>query len=158
MSARISKANPWKFFVLALGISWFFWMWVILLGWNVFTFPAIILGALGLFGCAIAEIILISRTHDKKQWRDYWQRVFDIRRIGKKWHLVIWLTFPVLNTLALLLSVLAGSPWPEFETARNLLFEPLENSSFCRFYPALWAIAGRAGLAWLCSGWSAGEI
>ena len=124
MSVMISKANPWRFFVLALGISWFFWIWVILLGWNVFTFPAIILGALGLFGPAIAEIVLISLTHDKEEWRDYWQRVFDIRRIGKRWHLVIWLTFPVLNTLALLLSVLAGSPWPEFETARNLMSEP----------------------------------
>jgi len=133
-------------------------MWVILLGWNVFTFPAIILGALGLFGPAIAEIILISRTHDKEEWRDYWQRVFDIRRIGKRWHLVIWLTFPVLNTLALLLSVLAGSPWLEFETARNLLFEPWRILFFCRFYPALWPITGRAGLAWLCSRWPAGEI
>ena len=78
MSVRISKANPWKFFALALGISWFFWIWVILLGWNVFTFPAIVLGALGLFGPAIAEIILISRTHDKEGWRDYWQRVFAV--------------------------------------------------------------------------------
>jgi len=133
MSTRISKANPWKFFALALGISWFFWIWVILLGWNVFTFPAIILGALGLFGPAIAEIILISRTHDKEQWRDYWQRVFDIRRISKRWHLVIWLTFPVLNTLALLLSVLAGSPWPEFETARNLMSEPWRILPFAIF-------------------------
>ena len=95
MSIRISKADPWKFFALALGISWFFWMWVILLGWNVFSFPAIVLGALGLFGPAIAEIILISRAHDKGKWRDYWQRVFDTRRIGKRWHLVIWLTFHV---------------------------------------------------------------
>ncbi|WP_145954996.1 methyltransferase domain-containing protein [Thermococcus sp. 5-4] len=126
-------ANPWKFFALALSISWFFWMWVILLDWNVFTFPAIILGALGLFGPAIAEIILISRTHDKEEWRDYWQRVFDIRRIGKRWHLVIWLTFPVLNTLALLLSVLTGSPWPEFETARNLLSEPWRILPFAIF-------------------------
>jgi len=64
MRQGISKAaNPWRFFARALGISWFFWMWVILLGWNVFTFPAIILGAFGLFGPAIAEIILISHTH-----------------------------------------------------------------------------------------------
>ena len=26
----ISKANPWRFFALALSISWFFWMWVII--------------------------------------------------------------------------------------------------------------------------------
>jgi len=134
MRQGISKAaNPWRFFALALGISWFFWMWVILLGWNVFTFPAIFLGALGLFGPAIAEIMLISHTHDKEKWRDYWQRVFDIRRIGKRWHLVIWLTFPVLNTLALLLSVLTGSPWPEFETARNLLSEPWRILPFAVF-------------------------
>jgi len=130
----ISKAaNPWRFFALALGISWFFWIWIILLGWNVFTFPAVTLGALGLFGPAIAEIILISRTHDKEEWRDYWQRVFDIRRIGKRWYLVIWLTFPVLNTIALLLSVLTGSPWPEFETARNLLSEPWKILPFAVF-------------------------
>ena len=71
-------------FSLALGISWFFWMWVILLNWNVFTFPAILLGAFGLFGPVFAEVILISRTHDKEDWQDYWQRVFDIRRIGKR--------------------------------------------------------------------------
>jgi len=134
MNTRISKAtNPWRFFALALGISWFFWMWVILLSWNVFTSPAIILGALGLFSPAIAEIILISRTHDKEEWRDYWQRVFDIRRIGKRWHLVIWLTFPVLNTLALLLSVLTGSPLLEFETAENLLSEPWRILPFAVF-------------------------
>jgi membrane protease YdiL (CAAX protease family) len=134
VSTRISKAvNPWRFFALALGISWFFWMWIILLDWNVFTFPAILLGASGLFGPAFAEIILISRAHDKQQWLDYWQRVFDIRRIGKRWYLVICLTFPALNALALLLSVFAGSPLPEFETAKNLLSEPWRILPFAIF-------------------------
>jgi len=133
MSVRISKSNPWRFFILALGISWFFWIWVILLGWNVMAFPAIVLGAFGLFGPAIAEIILIYCARDKDERRDYWQRVFDIRRIGKRWHLIIWLTFPALNTLALLLSVLAGSSWSEFETARNLLSEPWRIFPFAIF-------------------------
>jgi len=133
ISTRFSKINPWRFFALALGISWFFWMWVILLGWNVFTFPAVLLGALGLFGPAFAEIILISYAHDKEQWRDYWQRVFDIRRIGKKWFLVILLTFPVLNAVATLLSTLTGSPLLEFEIAKNLLFEPWKILPFAIF-------------------------
>lgn len=134
MNTRISKAaNPWRFFALALGISWFFWMWVILLDWNVFTFPAILLGALGLIGPAFAEIILIYRTHDKEEWRDYWQRVFDIRRIGKRWHLVVWLTFPVLNAVALLLSTYTGSHLPAFATAENLLSEPWRILPFAIF-------------------------
>lgn len=131
---KVSKAvNPWRFFALALGISWFFWMWVILLDWNVWKFPAIVFGAFGLFGPAFAEIILISRAHDKEQWRDYWQRVFDIRRIGRRWHVVIWLTFPVLNAVAILLSVLSGSPSPGFETAKSLLSEPWRIFPFAIF-------------------------
>lgn len=125
MNKEISQAaNPWWFFVLALGISWFFWLWVILFDWNVWTFPAILFGAFGLFGPAFAEIMLIFRTRDKEQWQDYWQRVFDIRRIGKKWHLVIWLTFPAISAIVILLSVLTGWSSPEFETAKDLLSEP----------------------------------
>ncbi len=124
MSTTISEsANPWRFFALALGISWFFWIWVIRFDWNVWKFPAILLGAFGLFGPAIAEIILINSHHDKEQWRDYWQRVFDIKRIGNRWHLVIWVLFPALNAVAILLSVLAGSSLPGFETAKILLSE-----------------------------------
>ncbi len=125
--------NPWRFFILALGISWFFWLWIIVSGWNVWSFPAVIPGALGLFGPALAEIALIFRAHDKDQWRDYWQRVFDIRRIGGRWHLAIWLTFPAVNALAAALSVLAGSPGPEFETARSLLAEPWRLLPFAAF-------------------------
>ncbi|NOX38244.1 MAG: methyltransferase domain-containing protein [Calditrichaeota bacterium] len=134
MRQGVSKAaNPWRFFALALGISWFFWLWVPLFGWNVWTFPAILLGALGLFGPALAEIILIFRTRDKEQWHDYWHRVFDIKRIGKKWHAVIWLTFPAINTVAILLSIHTGFPSPQFDTAKNLLSEPWRIPVFMLF-------------------------
>jgi len=133
-SQKVSTdVNPWRFFTLALGISWFFWGWVILLGWNVWTFPSMLLGGLGLFGPALAEIILILRTGSEELRRDYWQRVFDLRRIGKKWHLVIWLTFPVINAVAILLGVLSGSPLPEFETAKGLLAEPWRIFPFAVF-------------------------
>jgi hypothetical protein len=42
-------------------------MWIILFNWNVFTFPAILFGALGLFEPAIAELILISHVHNKEE-------------------------------------------------------------------------------------------
>lgn len=50
--------------------------------------------------------------------------MFGIRRISGKWHLVIWLTFPVLSAIAILLSVLTGGTQPEFETAKCMLSEP----------------------------------
>ncbi len=122
MKGRTSAVNPWKFFILSFGISWSFWILIIVSGWNAFEFPAVILGAFGLFGPAIAEIILIR--NNREQWRDYWQRVFDVKRIGWRWHLVIWLTFPFIDAFAIFLSVLAGSPFPHLVTAKNLLSQP----------------------------------
>ncbi len=130
---NLKTASPWRFFTLALGISWFFWAWVILLNWDVWTFPAVLFGALGLFGPALAEIFLISRTHDQGRWRDYWQRVFDIKRIGRRWHLAIWLVFPAINALAILFDVLAGSPVPAFDTAGELLSQPWRILPFAAF-------------------------
>ena len=134
MRPDISKsANPWRFFFLALGVSWFFWAWVILLHWHVWHFPAVLFGALGLFGPALAEIVLILRAHDPEQWRDYWQRVLDFGRIGGKWHLAIWLIFPAVNGLAILLGALAGVPVPAFDTAGELVSQPWRILPFAAF-------------------------
>ena len=134
MKPVISKtANPWRFFLLALGISWFFWVWVILLNWHIWRFPAVLFGAAGLFGPALAEIILVARAHVPEGWHDYWQRVFDFGRIGGRWHLVIWLTFPAINGLAILLNVLAGAPVPVFDTASALLSQPWRILPFAAF-------------------------
>lgn len=127
------EANPGRFFALALGISWLSWAAVILLRLNVWEFPAVLFGAVGLFGPALAEVVLILRTRDRARWRDYWERVFDYRRIGKRWHLVIWLTFPTVNVLAIWLSRLSGSPPPTFETARGLLAAPWRILPFALF-------------------------
>ena len=125
MKPDISKtANPWRFFLLALGISWFFWAWVILLKWHVWRFPAVLFGAVGLFGPALAEIILILRNGDKEQWRDYRRRVLDFRRIRGGWWAVILLTFPILNGIAIMLNLLLTGEQPDFETAARLLSRP----------------------------------
>ncbi len=118
------KTNPWKFFVLALSISYFFWGWIIIFQWNIWQFPAIILGAIGLFGPAVAEIILISRTHDPKLWKDYWSRILNIKRIKLSWLLLILLLFPAINLVSLWIAKLTGSTIPEFTTLKNLTTHP----------------------------------
>jgi len=88
-------------------------------------FPFVILMILGGLGPAMAEIILIFGLGSRHQRRDYWHRVFDVRRISLGWCAVIFLMFPVLNAIATLLSGLTGGPWPAFETATRLLTNPL---------------------------------
>ncbi len=119
------NTNPWQYFALALGLSWFFWFWIIVFHWNIWKIPGIIFGALGLFGPAIAELILISRSDDRQLWKDYLQRLFDIRRIGWKWLLIIIITFPLINGLSLLLCYLTDGHIPEFSTAEHLIAHPL---------------------------------
>jgi len=117
--------NPWRFFGLAIGLSWLFWIPLALLGGEPMRFPYVILMILGGLGPAMAEIILIFSAGSKRQKRDYWHRVLDVRRIRLGWCAVIFLIFPVLNALATLLSVLTGGPQPTFETAARLLANPL---------------------------------
>jgi membrane protease YdiL (CAAX protease family) len=80
---------------------------------------------LGGLGPAMAEIILVFVLGSAHQRRDYWQRVFDVRRINLCWLAVVLLMFPVLNVIASLVSVAAGGPWPAFETLKGLLADPM---------------------------------
>lgn len=88
-----TRLNSWRFFALAIGLSWLFWLPVALSGQDALAFPWALLFIVGGVGLAIAEVILIAHGRDKGQWRDYWQRVLDFRRISAGWYAVILLTF-----------------------------------------------------------------
>ncbi len=120
----LTRLNPWRFFALAIGLSWLLWLPAVLSGQNAMTFPWMLLLIAGGIGPATAEVVLIARNRDRAQWQDYWQRVLDFRRIGAGWYAVILLTSPVLNGIAILLSFLLAGEQPDFETARRLLSQP----------------------------------
>jgi len=121
----LQYANPRRFFALALGLSWLFWTPIALLGLEPFSMPGIVLFALGGLGPAAAEFVLILREADSVYVQDYRQRVLDYRRIGLRWGLVVLLFFPVVNGIALGLVVLDGGSLPAFETATDLLADPI---------------------------------
>jgi membrane protease YdiL (CAAX protease family) len=78
-------------------------------------------------------IILVYITQDREGRRDYWQRVIDFRRIGKKWHVVILLTVPLLTALAALLDTLLGGSGIRLEAATRFLVQPLGILPFAIF-------------------------
>jgi hypothetical protein len=47
-------------------------------------------------------------TQDNENWREYWSRIVDPKRIPAKWYLVIFLFVPVLMAIAVLLDVALG--------------------------------------------------
>lgn len=121
-TSNSTLSSPWVFFGIALGWSWLFWISAILLGVSIETPVGLILALLGLLGPMAAGITCTYLVHDKEGRRDYWQRIIDIRRIGAKWFLVIFLFVPILIALAVLLDILSGGSGSAWEEAALKIF------------------------------------
>jgi membrane protease YdiL (CAAX protease family) len=118
-------SNPWVFFVLVFGWSWFFWILTALLGLGMNTGSGIVLLLLGILGPMVGGIGFTYLTQGKEGRHDYWLRIIDLKRISARWYLVIFLFVPILNALAALLDILFGGSGAILgEAAVQFLSEP----------------------------------
>ena len=117
---QLTDKFPWRFIAIAFGISWTCWFFVALTGRNIFAdLEAGIVAVLGGFGPAIAGIVMVYRTNDQAFIRDYWRRVFDLRRIGAIWFLPTLFLYPVTVLLTFLLAGIELDASPLVEMLRN---------------------------------------
>jgi membrane protease YdiL (CAAX protease family) len=117
---QLTDKFPWRFIAIAFGISWTCWFFVALTGRNIFTeLESGIVAVLGGFGPAIAGIIMVYRTNDQAFIRDYWRRVFDLRRIGIIWFLPILFLYPATVLLTFLLTGIELDASPLMEMLQN---------------------------------------
>jgi membrane protease YdiL (CAAX protease family) len=123
--AFFEYSKPWQFFAITFGVSYLFWIPLIVLEYDPFVMPGTVLFAAGGLGVPGAAVFLLFRTAEKKHRRDYWRRLVDGRRIELRWYAVIFLLVPALNVLALLLGVLAGDTVSAFEQAAQLAADPV---------------------------------
>ncbi len=118
-------SNPWQFFAIAFGVSYLFWIPLIVLEYDPFAMPGVALFVAGGLGVPGAAIFLLFWAAEKRHRRDYWRRLVDVRRIGLRWYLVLFLLVPTVNGLALLLGLLAGDAVPAFDRAAELAADPV---------------------------------
>ena len=117
---QLTDKFPWRFIAIAFGISWTCWFFVALTGRNIFTDLEVgIVAVLGGFGPALAGIIMVYRTNDQDFIRDYWRRVFDLRRIRAVWFLPIFFLYPLTVLLTFLLMGIELDASPLAEMLRN---------------------------------------
>jgi membrane protease YdiL (CAAX protease family) len=111
--------------LLAYGLSWLFWIPVALTGRDYQSSP-VLLGImfLGVCGPGVAGIILTYREQGREGGRDFWQRVFDFRRIRPIWYALILLLWPSIHLLAIVINNWLGGIPPEFEFIRTALSQP----------------------------------
>jgi membrane protease YdiL (CAAX protease family) len=80
---------------------------------------------LGIFGPGIAGILLTYLQGDREQWRDFWSRMLDMKRIRSSWFAVILLFWPAMQLLALFLNQLMGGMPSDSEFIKEMIKQPI---------------------------------
>ena len=107
-STSVSVGNPWVFFGVTFAITWGFWLLAIVLGFGGDTAVGLLLGLLGLLGPGVAGIGFVYFVYDEPGRRDFWDRVKQVRRIGARWFLIIFLLPPVVVITAAVADIALG--------------------------------------------------
>lgn len=116
---------PWLYLLLAYGWTWLFWIPIVMTRQDYQSSPILLVVMfLGVFGPGIAGIILTYREQGKAGGRDFWHRVFDLRRISLKWYALILLLFPTLHLIAIAINHWLGGSPPEFAFVKEALAMP----------------------------------
>jgi len=123
--SRVKPTLPWLFIILSFVFSWAVWIPVALTGKDYQSSPYLLAAVLvGAFGPGLAAIILNYTSRDLAQISDFRQRIYDFRRLRPGWILIILAIWPVLHSLAIGITRLAGEPVPDSPFLQEILQEP----------------------------------
>jgi membrane protease YdiL (CAAX protease family) len=123
---RIStKAHPWIFLGLTLGLTWTFEILAAILGSSIPSWSVTALHYLGGLMPLVVAAGLTHLKHDRLFRRDFWWRIIDFRRISFGWYAVIFLYVPVKSGLAALIDVILGGRGIEPEALTRLMEQPV---------------------------------
>ena len=121
------------FFLLTFALSWLFWLIAAWLGKPEPAIPTLVLHYLGGLIPPVVAISLLYSQHSADERKSYWRRVIDFKRITGKWYAVIFLTAPVLASLAMLMDLIAGGIGAKPEAATMFITQPLSVIPFAMY-------------------------
>ncbi|WP_181163812.1 type II CAAX endopeptidase family protein [Pontibacter mangrovi] len=126
----------WGFFALSFIFSWLVWgaMLALPLPENLML-PLLILGA---FGPSLSAIYLVQRYGNAAAKRDFWSRVFSVKRVGIVWWLVILLIMPAIYLLGYYMYTFFGGVQPPVAS----LFSGLDSPSAILLFAFVMLVAG----------------
>ena len=102
------------FLPLCFLFSWLVWGGMLMFPISAqFFIPLLFLGA---FGPSLVAIYMVQTSRDSRAIKGFWLRVVDIRRIGWKWLLLIFLIFPMILLVGYSFLFLLGEELPNFSS------------------------------------------
>lgn len=117
-----AKQSPWNYFIIAIAFSWLFWIPATFVNKNILESPWVILLYVGGVGPAVAGILLTYLNKDEQTRREYWQRVIDVKRMGRVWYLLVLFAYPLLTVI---ITMVTSGQVLLTETGQELLAQPL---------------------------------
>lgn len=129
------------FFLLTFVWTWVFYTPIAAGGHNPYQMPWTILLILGGMGPSVIGVAMVFLTLDKEARRDFWRRSFSFKRIGVHWWGGIFLIFPILYALSILIDIAMGGALPQMTQLRGLLANPLmfPLAAFISFMSGPWS-------------------
>ena len=126
---------PWGFPVVYLGWAFLFWAPIVGSDESVWSFPNVVLFAVGGLCPLLAGLLLTWLTRGRGGLRDHGRRLIDVGRIDPRWWLVVLLSWPAFTL------VLAGAG-----LALGVTSDPLEGVSAARLFDPV-AVVSLVGFA-----------
>jgi len=125
MQSLTTLYRPGRFFALDFALTWGpLWLAVIGVraGWFELNIPFILVASIS---ATVAALVMIYSSGSRVLIRDYWDRVFNIRRIGGRGWLLILLLIPLVNLAAILISLAFGGSLDQLRLEPAFLSQPL---------------------------------
>lgn len=108
---RIERPHPHTksglFFVIAFGWSFVFWFLTVMLG-GINKFPGSILQYVGGAGPLVSALIITHLFETSEIQKDFWNRIFNLKRIPWRWGIVALITHPLIIFIAIFVDLLFG--------------------------------------------------
>jgi len=108
---RIERPQPRTksglFFIIAFGWSFIFWGLTVLFG-GINKFPGSILQYIGGAGPLVSALIITHFFETAEVQKDFWNRIFNLKRIPWRWGIVALIAHPLIIFIAIFVDLLQG--------------------------------------------------
>lgn len=117
--------NAIRFLILTIFSTWIMYFAIVLFGWSPYSFPGVILLFFGGSTPSWIGVIMMFATYNKAERREYFQRVYQLRRIKPIWWLAMLLLFPVVIAASIGLAVVLGGQIPGMANMKAVMANPV---------------------------------
>jgi len=120
-----SASRPWYFLLAAVGSSWTFWWLAVALGGRISHSLSTLMLIAGVLCIPVSALYFVFGAQDVAASREYWHRIFDVRRLSVGGILIAVVVLPGLACVAAVVDGFSKQRMPNFALLHGLVLQPV---------------------------------